>query len=274
LPIAGSRFKRSLLGYRPREVDAVVVARDTALAESGRALAAALADLEASRRRMAELEQVADRLSDRVVAREGEIEALHAELDELRAVSERPAWALVDLAEELESIRSQARGQATRIRLLALREAAQLSERIGQLARGPVETRERLLEIVSEALASVGGERIVAEPQNGTAASAEIAAVNGDSHPRVAEDVFVGSVELEVGPLSDFSQLVGFEDAACGIDAASEISVTRFAQGRATLAMRLAEPVELLRELEERAPFEFKVRDTRADRVVLDVDDE
>jgi hypothetical protein len=38
--------------------------------------------------------------------------------------------------------------------------------------------------------------------------------------------------------------------------------------------MRLGEPVELLRELEERAPFEFKVRDTRNDGVILDVDDD
>ena len=35
--------------------------------------------------------------------------------------------------------------------------------------------------------------------------------------------------------------------------------------------MNLGEPVELLRELEERAPFEFHVRDMREDRVVLDV---
>ena len=35
--------------------------------------------------------------------------------------------------------------------------------------------------------------------------------------------------------------------------------------------MNLGEPVELLRELEERAPFEFHVRDMREGRVVLDV---
>ena len=73
---------------------------------------------------------------------------------------------------------------------------------------------------------------------------------------------------LEVGPLSDFSQLVGFEDAAGGIGAMSEISVKRFKQGRATLAMRFKQPVELLRELEDRAPFVFKVRDRRSDRLV------
>jgi hypothetical protein len=38
--------------------------------------------------------------------------------------------------------------------------------------------------------------------------------------------------------------------------------------------MRLNEPVELLRELEQRSPMEFRVRRTDQDRVVLDLDDE
>ena len=86
-------------------------------------------------------------------------------------------------------------------------------------------------------------------------------------------ELFEGIVEVEIGPLRDFAQLVGFEDAAGAIDAASEISVKRFTKGRATLAMRFEEPVALLRELEERAPFEFRVRDLRSDRLVLDVDE-
>jgi hypothetical protein len=182
------------------------------------------------------------------VAREGELRDARAQLDRLRAQSDRGLRSLIAIGEELDSVRSQARGQATRIRMAALRTAARL---------------------VAET-----------EARNGTAPELSEAApappaVNGNgAAPRVAEDVFVGSVEVEVGPLSDFSQLVGFEDAAGAIGAAKEISVTRFAQGRATLAMKLGEPVELLRELEERAPFDFVVRDTRADRVVLDVNDE
>ena len=78
-------------------------------------------------------------------------------------------------------------------------------------------------------------------------------------------------IEVEIGPLADFAQLVGFEDAARSIDATSEISVRRFSEGRATLAMELREPVELLRELEERSDLEFVVRDLREDRLVLDV---
>jgi hypothetical protein len=96
-------------------------------------------------------------------------------------------------------------------------------------------------------------------------------AVSNGHVEREPGELFEGLVEVEVGPLSDFSQLVGFEDAAAGIGATSEVSVKRFTQGRATLAMRFKHPVELLRELEERAPFEFRVRDTRSDRVVLDL---
>lgn len=97
-----------------------------------------------------------------------------------------------------------------------------------------------------------------------------------NGHQPVAEPagLFDGMVEVEVGPLSDFAQLVGFEDAAGDIGATEEISVKGFARGRATLHMHLSEPVELLRELEERAPFEFRVRDTRENRVVLDLDSE
>ena len=79
---------------------------------------------------------------------------------------------------------------------------------------------------------------------------------------------------MEIGPLGDFSQLVGFEDAAGQIGATSEISVERFSEGRATLSMRLDEPVALLRELEERSPLEFRVRHTAGDRLILDVDED
>ena len=65
-------------------------------------------------------------------------------------------------------------------------------------------------------------------------------------------------MKLEIGPLGDFSQLVGFEDAV-GQLGASEISVERFSEGRATLSMHLDEPVDLLRELEELSPLDFKV---------------
>jgi carbon monoxide dehydrogenase subunit G len=87
-------------------------------------------------------------------------------------------------------------------------------------------------------------------------------------------ELFEGSVEVDVGPLADFAKLVGFEDAARSIAGAADISIKRFSGGRATLAMTLSEPVRLLRELERRSDLEFRVRDTRSDKLVLDVEDD
>jgi len=129
--------------------------------------------------------------------------------------------------------------------------------RVTDLTRRPAESRERLLAALHEAIERIGADEDDARPE--------------PAPLRPVGDVFDGRVEIEVGPFHDFSQLVGFEDAAGAITATSQISVTRFARGRATLEMRLSEPVELLRELEERSPFHFAVRDQRADRVVLDV---
>jgi hypothetical protein len=204
-------------------------------------------------------------LSERVVERERELRLVKGEFARIYGESDRAVQALTAVADELAVVRGQARGQATRIRLKALRDAAEVTDRIAELAKRPAEARERLLDALSEAIARLGGE---GEDEQAAFSS------NGH-HPEVdADSIFEGLIEVDVGPLSDFAQLVGFEDAANGIEATSEISVKRFTQGRATLELNLCEPVELLRELEDRAPFDFQVRDTREDRVVLDLDGE
>ncbi len=276
------RFKRSLLGYRPRAVDEAIADREAALEEAkaklsgaesrigerDAELAARHAELERGERRMHELDQVSARLAERVVGRERELREVRAELARAGERGDESLRALTALADDLETVRRQARGQATRIRLRALRDAAELTQRVDELGRHPGEAREGLIESLQEAIRRVGAE---SEEEEAPDLAGLIAAANGHEE-REPGELFEGLVEVDVGPLSDFSQLVGFEDAAGGIGAMSEISVRRFKQGRATLAMRFKQPVELLRELEERAPFVFKVRDKRSDRVVLDVD--
>jgi hypothetical protein len=265
-------FKRALFGYRRGEVDRAIAEHEGTLAQARERIELQGAEIEAHgielagrERRIDELERVATALSERVVERSRELQRLQAELARVREESDVHVESLMALMGELEEVRRQARGQATRIRLKALREAAELSERVGELTRRPGEVRERLVEALTEAVARIGREDELAE----TVLS------NGNGHAeRDAADLFNGLIEVEIGPLRDFSQLVGFEDAAKSIAATSEISVKRFSEGRATLAVSLCEPVALLRELEERCHLEFRVRDTRADRVVLDVDDE
>jgi hypothetical protein len=251
-----------LFGYRPADVDAALAVRDDALSECAAALERGAAELEARAARIAELEDACDRISELAVARAGELDQVRAELERLRGEEARRLDALAALATELEAVRRQARGQATRIRLRALRDAAELSERIAELSRRPAEARERLIEGLHAAIARIGVDEGVGEERG------------GERSLRAADHLFEGLIEIEVGPLADFSQLVGFEDAAGAIAATSQISVKRFASGRATLEIRLAEPVELLAELERRAPFEFRVRERRFDRLVLDLEAE
>jgi hypothetical protein len=237
VPAMGS-FKRALLGYRRADVDAAIVTRDARIAE-----------LEQQLPQIAELERELSCLSGMVIEREREIRDLRTELRDANERHDRSLASLESISQRLEEIQAQARGQATRIRMKALREAVEVSRRVQDLAG-----------------------RIGVDPA--TIAAIETSS-NGNGHLEgEPEELFEGLVKIEIGPLGDFSQLVRFEDAAEQIGAMSEISVERFSDGRATLSLRLDEPVALLRELEQRSPLEFKVRHAAGDRLVLDVDDE
>jgi hypothetical protein len=226
--VSKERFRRTLRGYDPDEVNAAIEARDA---------------------RLARLEREAQRLAERVVERERR----------LQEALKKPVAAAV--TKGIEEIYGQARRQATRIRMKALEDAVQMADRVTELSKLRDELGTRVSELAEVARARLGIE-------DGSSP------VGTKPARTAAHGVFAGDVEVEVGPLNDFAALTGFEDAAAEIDGASEIRVTRFADKRATLSMNLDGPVELLRELEERAPFEFKVRDTRGDGLTLDVDED
>jgi hypothetical protein len=199
------------------------------------------AAIEARDARLARLEREAQRLAERVVERE----------KRLQEAIRRPMTSAV--TKGIEEIYGQARRQATRIRMKALEDAVQMADRVAELTRLRDELGTRVSELAEVARARLGMEEATQPPADGR---------------------FAGEVEVEVGPLKDFAQLTMFEDAAAGVEGASEIRVKRFSGRRATFSMNLENPVELLRELEERAPFEFVVRDTRRDGLILDVEDD
>ncbi len=221
-------FKRALFGYSRNEVDAAMAARDAAISAVEHHASNADAELSS--------------LSGMVIEREREIRGLSERLREADERHERSILSLHAVSERLEAIEAQARGQATRIRMKALREAVEVSRRTQDLA----------------------------DAHDGATNGA---APNEPSAEAALGQLFEGLIKLEIGPLGDFSQLVGFENAV-GRLGASEISVERFSEGRATLSMHLDEPVDLLRELEENAPFDFNIRRTADDNLVLDVDDD
>jgi DivIVA protein len=236
--VSKERFRRALRGYDPEEVDAAINARDA---------------------RLARLEREAQRLAERVVERERKLQ--EALKKPVAAAADTNRVALSRALASVDEIYGQARRQATRIRMKALDDAVQMAERVTELTKLRDELGARIAELAEVARARLGMEAGGPQLGPGPAGAA-------------ADGMYAGQVEVEVGPLNDFAQLTRFEDAAAGIRGASEIHVKRFSRGRATVSMNLSDPVELLRELEERAPFDFVVRDTRRDGLILDVDED
>ena len=208
------------------------------------------AAIDARDARLARLEREAQRLAERVVERE----------KKLQEALRKPVAAAV--SKGIEEIYGQARRQATRMRMKALEDAVQMADRVTELTSLRDELGARIAELaeVARTRLRIEAEDARAQPELETGAP--------------TDGIYAGPVEVEVGPLNDFAQLTGFEDAAAGIRGASEIHVKRFSRGRATVSMNLADPVELLRELEERAPFDFVVRDVRGGSLILDVDED
>jgi hypothetical protein len=235
-------FRRAFFGYRRPDVEAAMSARNGRI----EILQRGAAECERQERAVAELEAEMSSLSGMVIEREREIRGLTERLQEANDRHDRSIASLDAVSARLEEIQAQARGQATRIRMKALREAVEVSKRVQALTDAQ----------------PIADETPVPATDG-----------NGNGHGEILDGLFEGQVKLEIGPLGDFSQLVGFEDAV-GQLGASEISVERFSEGRATLSMRLDQPVELLRELEELSALDFKVRHTAPDNLILDVDED
>lgn len=226
-------FRRALLGYRRAEVESALSIREARIVDLER-------KTDAQQGAMAELEGETAALSGMVLEREREIRTLGERLREANEFHERNIAALDAITARLEEVEAQARGQATRIRMKALREAVEVSKKVQALTE-----MEPALQVETDQADTEG---------------------EGDG-------LYEGRVKLEIGPLGDFSQLVGFEDAV-GQIGASEIKVDRFSEGRATFSMKLDEPTDLLSELEALSQLDFKVRHNAPDNLILDVDED
>jgi hypothetical protein len=290
-------FRRALFGYRKPEVDAAMAARDSHIAGLERqsfSLGEQKTALESQgliqARAIASNEADLSSLSGMVVERERTIRDLTERLEEANACHDRSIASLDKVSARLEELQAQARGQATRIRMKALREAVEVSRRVQELNEVEGGAEEVEVDLVAESADDVD-EASVLTRTNGTVSTNGAASTNGSSHGNgnghvpadaAAETepvtswepgLYEGKVRLEIGPLGDFAQLVGFEDAV-GRIGATDISVERFSEGRATFSMRLDQPVDLLRELEALSMIDFKVRHTAPDNLILDVEDD
>ncbi len=226
--------------------------------------------------RSSDLERELSYLAGLVVERDREIRDIRDDLKSANERHDRGLLALEALSGRLDEMHAQARGQATRIRMKALHEAVEVSRRLQVLsATGSTADADQLEGSVGAAASTTPIDMDAAVEAQTIPLTTEPGQAIEDAPGDVPmQSVYDGRVEVEIGPLADFSQLVGFEDAAGQIGGASEITVSRFSEGRATLSMSLGEPVDLLRKLESLSPLSFRVRRAADDRLVLDLDDQ
>jgi hypothetical protein len=272
----------------------------------------AIAVLEAEAGREAEMARAHAARSDQLEAalgqtreacfdRDRRIARLESALDLSRSEAESRLRVLAARGAELEALRVSSRGNATRIRLEALREAGAVSARIRDLGPHPEQATESLMLALERALDRIGDDwadeeaRVesteelarmsVPEPDGeivitktsaahapGAAPEPNAGADGNGRGPEAAASAATGRrVSIDVGPFQDFSQLVSFEDAANAIGATGEIAIRRFSGGRAEIDVDLHGPVDLIRELGHRCDLTFDVRTSEEDRIVLDL---
>jgi len=249
-------FRWSPFGYRRAEVDREIAGRDARILDLH-------SELDRQRAAIEEIEGESAALSGMVLEREREIRGLSERLREANERHDRNIASLEAVTARLEELQQQARGQATRIRMKALREAVEVSRRMQELTDAHPEV----------AVDGVADETEAAPAPEPASIGEELEEILPAPAEPDADGLFAGRVRLEIGPLGDFSQLVGFEDTI-GKLGASEISVERFSEGRATLSMHLDHPVELLRELERQSALGFRVRHNAPDNLILDLDED
>src|SRR6478672_1092884 len=132
VPRMGS-FKRALFGYRPSDVEAAIAARDARSWALERDAEEALKRWREAADIAAGAEQELAGLSAMVIEREREIRGLHERLIEANERHDRSIASLETVSSKLGEIQAQARGQATRIRMKALREAVEVGRRTQEL---------------------------------------------------------------------------------------------------------------------------------------------
>src|SRR3954451_15072204 len=127
-----SGFRRSLFGYRRTEVEDAISLRDA------RILGLELTS-DSLRGKLDELESETQILSGMVLEREREIRVLDQRLSEANECHDRSIASLDAITSRLEELEAQARGQATRIRMKALREAVEVSKKVKALTEAEAE---------------------------------------------------------------------------------------------------------------------------------------
>lgn len=258
-PPLSSRLRRRILGYHPRDVeeafanlhrqlDGLAASVDRLYQERGVLLARAHDHQEVTERLLREQAERLERESDQRVA------ASEARAEEL----------LADARAEAARLRAEAEEQAEALRHAAGKRVGDAASRLEDLLL----VRDQLLGELRGLLLSFG--HVLAEHDGGPlerpAATAEPAADprRAPAAPLAAVDqgasgLYPTTVQLDVGPFEDFSELSAFEREFARLPKVKDVYVRGFGDERAEIEVSLSEETPLAHDIASRLPYELSI---------------
>jgi hypothetical protein len=244
-----TRLRRALFGYEARDVDLLVASH------------------------LRQLDQLAESV-DRLWR---EREALHSELDDVRAQLARE----VERRREAETaatataarVIAEAEEQASRIRQAAGRRVADEATRIEEL----LAVRERLLGELRGVLAAYSDLMHAAEANQVPAAPAgapprAVAEPAPEARRPVERQLYPRLVELDAGPFTDFAELSAFERSLARLPNVEDVHIRNFGDDRAAIELTLSEETPIVHELRRHLPYRVAVTSRADNRLTLDVE--
>jgi hypothetical protein len=230
-------FRRALVGYRRRDVAALVERRELELA----ALAHRVEELWDERERLL-----------------GELAELRARTEPVDEQARARAAAIVAAAEE----------EALTIRRKASERLQDATARVDSL----LGLRDELLAELQDAL---GRYSSPPTPAKGRPRRDELAETRG-SLTQVGEDeggqLFARKLEVDAGPFDDFAELSSFERSLAALPSIEDVYIRSFDGSRAVVELTLSEERPLLHDLAIHVPYELNVRETSRGSIRLDVE--
>lgn len=270
-PPLSARLRRRLFGYHRRDVD-------EAFAELHRQLDGLAASVDRFyQERGVLLARVHDHheITERLLREQAE--RLERESHQrLTAGESRAAELLAEARAEAARVRAEAAEQAE-----ALRHAA--GKRVGDAA-GRLEdlllVREQLLGELRGLLQSFGQllaqhdggplERSVAAPdpprESRRPPAATLAAVG-----QPAEGLYPTTVQLDVGPFEDFSELSAFERAFARLPKVKDVYVRGFGDERAEIEISMTEETPLAHDIASKLPYDLSIEREGRAKLVIDI---
>jgi hypothetical protein len=204
-----------------------------------------------------------------------------AALEELAAVRAEHAARLAEQRAHADRIESEARATAARVVAEAEEQAARLRQEAGRRVGDEATRLDELLRVREQLLGELRG---IVSAYSDVLERAEAGRISSETRapettvvpaPRVAPVGTAGlygtRVELDAGPVNDFSELAAFERSLARLPKVEDVYIRAFGDERAEIELTLTEATPLVHDLTAQLPYKLDVKANDDHKLTVEV---